>query len=274
MNDHNYFESREQRTSPPCSVLRAPFSNTRDLSDASTPRWPNALTLQRFNAFTLIELLVVISVIAILASLVFPVTNAVNAAKNKARARAELAEIETAIERYKDKKGHYPPDNPNNVAFNQLYYELLGTTLSNGVYTTLDGSAQIRQADLNTGAFGPNVKGFVNSSTAGGGDEGSAATKCLPGLKPGQIGEMKFKGVPVKLLVGVPWQQGPAPEFNFYPLPGANPPTLNPWRYNSSSPTNNPNSYDLWIEINLSGKVFLVCNWSKQPLRITKHNPL
>ena len=54
---------------------------------------------------------------------------------------------------------------------------------------------------------------------------------------------------------------------------GANPPTLNPWRYNSSSPTNNPNSFDLWIELNLGGKTFLVCNWSKQPLRITKHNP-
>jgi prepilin-type N-terminal cleavage/methylation domain-containing protein len=234
------------------------------------PRF-NASTLQRFNAFTLIELLVVISVIAILASLVFPVTGAVRASGAKARARAELAQIETAIQRYKEKRGHYPPDNPNDVAFNQLYYELLGTTLSNGVFQTLDGSAQISQALVQGGAFGPNVKGFVNSSSGSGGDEGTPAANFLPGLKPGQIGQLNFKGAPVKLLVGIPWQQGPAPEFNFDPIAGA--PTLNPWRYNSSAPLNNPNSYDLWIEINVGGKVFLICNWSKQPLRITKHDP-
>src|SRR3989442_11771901 len=141
MNDHNYFESREQRTSAPCSVFRVPCSDTRHPADAST--------LQRFHAtehgtqtraslrpstldphrhppaFTLIELLVVIAVIAILATLIFPVTGAVYAARTKARAKAELAEIETAIERYKDKRGHYPPDNPGNPVLNQLYYELL-----------------------------------------------------------------------------------------------------------------------------------------------------
>jgi len=216
----------------------------------------DAPTLRRSNAFTLIELLVVISVIAILASLVFPVAGAVYAAKKKARARAELAQIETAIERYKDKRGHYPPDNPNNVAFNQLYYELLGTTLSNGIYTTLDGSAQISQLLVQTGAFGPGVNGFVNSSTGTVGDEGSAASSFINGLKPGQIGQINFKGTPMKFLVGVPWKQGPPP-FNFDPMPGAAP--LNPWRYNSSSPTKNPISFDLWIEMNLGGKAFLVC---------------
>jgi len=262
MNDHNDFDSLEQRTSPPCSVLRVP---------CPSPRF-NGSTVQRFDAFTLIELLVVIAVIAILASLVMPITGAVNAAKNKARARAELAQIETAIERYKDKRNHYPPDNPNNVAFNQLYYELLGTTLSNGVFTTLDGSAQISQALVQGGAFGPNVKGFVNSSTGASGDEGTPAANCIPGLKSGQIGTNSFKGAELRFLVGVPWQQGPPP-FDFDPVPGVKPPMNNPWRYNSSSPTYNPNSFDLWIEINLGGKTFLVCNWSKQPLRITTHNP-
>src|SRR5262245_38729064 len=81
------------------------------------------------RAFTLIELLVVIAVMAILAALVIPVTGAVKAASTKSRVRAELAQFETAIDRYKIKLGHYPPDNPpanpNDPwpLVNQLYYE-------------------------------------------------------------------------------------------------------------------------------------------------------
>jgi hypothetical protein len=41
-------------------------------------------------------------------------------------------------------------------------------------------------------------------------------------------------------------------------------PDVNPWRYNSSSPTNNPGSYDLWIQLAFGGKTNLICNWSKQ----------
>src|SRR5436190_7321963 len=70
------------------------------------------------SAFSLIELLVVIAVIAILAAMVIPITAAVHAARTKSRAKAELAQIETAIERYKAKLGHYPPDNPGNPATN------------------------------------------------------------------------------------------------------------------------------------------------------------
>ena len=78
----------------------------------------------------------------------------------RARARSEMTQIETAIERYKDKLGYYPPDNPppsGNWAMNQLYYELLGTTnigtAAAPVYTTLDGSARIKASDFST-AFG------------------------------------------------------------------------------------------------------------------------
>ena len=69
--------------------------------------------------------------------------------KRSHRARAELAQIETAIEAYKTKLGFYPPDNPlspPNWTINQLYYELLGTTITIGGqpgYQTLDGSARI-----------------------------------------------------------------------------------------------------------------------------------
>ena len=45
-------------------------------------------------------------------------------------------------------------------------------------------------------------------------------------------------------------------------------PDLNPWRYNSSNPTNNPGSYDLWMQLSIGGttnsQTILICNWSKQ----------
>jgi hypothetical protein len=40
---------------------------------------------------------------------------------------------------------------------------------------------------------------------------------------------------------------------------------VNPWRYNSSNPTNNPGSYDLWIQLSIGGTKYLICNWSSQP---------
>jgi hypothetical protein len=39
---------------------------------------------------------------------------------------------------------------------------------------------------------------------------------------------------------------------------------MNPIRYNSSSPTNNPNSYDLWIDVVIDGKTNRISNWSKE----------
>ena len=83
------------------------------------------------RGFTLIELLIVIAIIAILAAMIIPVTGAVNRAKIKSKAHAELEHVATAIELYKAKLGHYPPDNPGYPALNQLYFELVGTTFTN-----------------------------------------------------------------------------------------------------------------------------------------------
>ena len=233
---------------------------------------------RHIRAFTLIELLVVIAVISILAALVIPVTGAVNAGKIKSRARAELAQIETAIDRYKAKLGHYPPDNPVDPANanlyyemnpNQLYYELMGTTNDGRFYRTLDGSVSV-DIGLIGAVIGPKVAGFVNSTRGGGGDEGgSAQTFFDGGLKPNQIAKTPSGAT---ILVGVPWQKGPAP-FDFVPFRSTASPAPNPWRYNASSPTHNPNSYDLWLDVVISSKAYRICNWSKQPLRITNPTP-
>ncbi len=46
---------------------------------------------------------------------------------------------------------------------------------------------------------------------------------------------------------------------------------MNPWRYNSANPTNNPGSYDLYIQLRIAAKNYLICNWSKQ---VQINNPL
>ena len=46
-------------------------------------------------------------------------------------------------------------------------------------------------------------------------------------------------------------------------MPMANP--LNPWRYVSSNPTNNPGEFDLWVDIIVGGKTNRICNWSDKP---------
>ena len=57
-----------------------------------------------------------------------------------------MAQLETAIDRYKSAYGFYPPDSTttcNGTPINQLYYELLGTTNDGVNYITLDGSAKV-----------------------------------------------------------------------------------------------------------------------------------
>jgi prepilin-type N-terminal cleavage/methylation domain-containing protein len=219
-------------------------------------------------AFTLIELLVVIAIISLLAAMLIPITGAVNRNKMRARARAEMAQIETGILDYKTKLNFYPPDNRTNPSVNQLYYELLGTTLDgSGVYTTLDGSSKI-QASQVASTFG--VGGFMNATKGAGSDEGQPATPFLKGIRPGQIGELSGTGgLATRLLVGpVAWPASSS--FQPVPMPPARTAGLNPWRYNSSSPTNNPGSYDLWMDIMIGGKINRICNWSQRALVVTQ----
>ncbi len=219
-------------------------------------------------AFTLIELLVVIAVIAILASLLFPVLGAVKRAQIKSLSRTQLQQLESAIADYQTKRGHLPPDNTNSWALNQLYYELLGTTLTNDSssgqgYRTLDGDTFIA-ATLVPTVF--RTDGFVNSRKgAAAGDEGATAQNFLKGLKTTRVTTLS-SGAKV-LVAGVPWPTGNA----YQPI--ATDPGVNPWCYNSSNPKNNPTSYDLWVDIIISGKTNRFCNWSKDPLTVSTNSP-
>jgi prepilin-type N-terminal cleavage/methylation domain-containing protein len=227
----------------------------------------NGRFISSFVGFTLVELLVVISVILILASLIFPVAKAVNKAKIVNRTKGDLTMLETAIEEYKAKFGHYPPDS-GMATTNQLYYELVGTTNDTqaNLCRTLDGNSSLKSASISA-FFGGKVGGFVNCTRSGGGDEGVVAQKVMAQIKPSMIADLpgQVNGDTAKILVGLPWTAGPPP----FDLPVVAGTTLNPWRYNSSNPTNNPNSYDLWIDISIGSQPYRFCNWSPQPLKVT-----
>jgi prepilin-type N-terminal cleavage/methylation domain-containing protein len=210
------------------------------------------------HAFTLVELLVVIAVIAIIAAFLVPLGASVTRHAIINRAQAEMAQLETAIDRYHAAYGFYPPDNPGNSLTNQLYYELEGTVYdpTNLLFATLDGGMKIKSVDV-TNAFG--IGGFMNCTKPGAGEEAHAAQTFLPDLKPNQTATVNANGASITNLVTA--VGGPLPAYQPMGVPG-----VNPWRYNSSSPTNNPGAYDLWVQIVIKpGQTNLICNWRKQP---------
>jgi type II secretory pathway pseudopilin PulG len=200
----------------------------------------------------------VIAVISILAAMVFPITGAVNRAKIRTRARAELAKMQLAIEAYKTKLGYYPPSDPTRPALNPLFYELMGTraTNNNSLYVTLDGNASI-PANVMLPIFGTNISGFLNCTRGGPGDEAQLAKKFLPDLKQGQFLTVTNSGVAVFILGAS--VDGP---LVYQTLAGK----INPWQYNSAAPVHNPNSYDLWIDVYVGKTTNRICNWTSEPL--------
>jgi prepilin-type N-terminal cleavage/methylation domain-containing protein len=217
-------------------------------------------------AFTLIELLLVISIIAIIAAFLVPVVSSIKRLAYINKTKAEMAQIETAIERYKAAYGFYPPSNPNSLKVNQLYYELTGTTNNGNQYITLDGSSQINVGQVYS-AFGggiQSVNGFLNCSKTGAGEDAPVAKTFLPDLKATQIWRQYTNNASARVGVDLLVASVGGPYQKYAPL-GASAPGVNPWRYNSSSPTNNPGSYDLYVQIVIKpGQTNLICNWTKQ----------
>jgi prepilin-type N-terminal cleavage/methylation domain-containing protein len=233
------------RTAPRAALFSRP--STLDLRPS---------TFRATSAFTLIELLIVISIIAILAAMIIPVTGAVNRTKIRSKARTELERVATAIDLYKAKLGHYPPDNPGRPELNPLYFELAGTTLTpvNGqpTYVTLDGSAQVAVSALPT-VFGPGVGGFVNTTRTGAGDESRSASSFLSNLKPDESFTLTNPPPDTRAKLLVAAVPGPVSHVSYI-------------SYVSSSPTNNPNTYDLWVDVVINGRTNRINNWSKTPV--------
>jgi prepilin-type N-terminal cleavage/methylation domain-containing protein len=228
------------------------------------------------RAFTLIELLVVITIIGVLAGFILVVSGSVAKTKKINTAQAELKEIQSAIENYHAHYGVYPPGNSDGTVAaaltNQLYYELTGVTPTNQA-----GTVTYQTVDNNTitstqyaAAFG--AAGVLNSTKIGG-EAVVPSVNFLPGLKPNRIGE----DVPFNTSAGVVKADllvtsvgGPDDAYTPVGVKG-----VNPFRYKAPSPTNNnPDSYDLWINISMGATNFsgannganrrLISNWSNK----------
>ena len=206
----------------------------------------------RSGAFTLIELLVVIAVIGVLAALILPVAASLRNNATKGKVQAELQQIVTAIDAYKEKLGFYPPESAFSAATNVLYYELLGTTnFGRGAVTTfvtLNGSPPITSIQARQ-VFGND--GFVNCNRAGNADDAPVAKAFLSQLRPAQWAEIVQGATTFRLLTcSVRWKPDDS---------------INPWHYRAASATNNPGGYDLWVNVLIGGRTNRFSNWSKQP---------
>ena len=199
---------------------------------------------RRHRGFTLIELLVVISVIGILAAMVVMLAPMASRKNVEGKVKGELNQLITVIETYKAKKGFYPPSNPKDVTRPPLYYELLGTELVDGGtrYRTLNGASDIARGDV-AQAYG--IDGFVNSTRDKADADAPPAEALHKNLKDGQV-ESQQNGVKYLAVRA----KGPDGEYSR-------------WRYNSTNPTNNPESFDLWVEVTVSGAPKIYGNWKQ-----------
>jgi prepilin-type N-terminal cleavage/methylation domain-containing protein len=223
----------------------------------------------RRHAFTLVELLVVIAIIGVLAGFTLVVSKSVGKSRKISVAKGELAQIQTALENYKATYGVYPPSNQNGVGlytpkdralFSQLYYELSGTKISGINFELLNGGDQIKITDVSA-AYG--VGGFVNCNK-GGGEDAASAKNFLPSLSSKQVDDRVTNRL-VRTTMLVTSVGGP--DENYQPLDASG---LNPIRYVYPG-VNNPGGYDLWVQLVISGKTNLVCNWSKSIQINTSH---
>jgi prepilin-type N-terminal cleavage/methylation domain-containing protein len=191
------------------------------------------------SAFTLIELLVVIAIIAILAGLTVGLLPGIQQKRTRSAVRAQMVSLETAINNFKQKKGFYPPDNPGNPGTNALFYELTGTeeNTSTAAYIDMLGN----QIPTNVLGINFGVAGIQNSVPSGSGRQ-----VFFPNLKSSAYA--KIPGTSPDLFTFVASVKGP----DGLPIR---------WQYNSSNPTHNADSFDLWIVVDFGKGPEEFGNW-------------
>lgn len=202
--------------------------------------------------FTLIELLAVIAIIGTIAGMLLAVGSSASNNSKKRLAEAERDQLITFIESYNAKKGFYPPDNPTNSVNNPLFYELLGTTNAGTRFVAPNGDSL--PVNALQGIFG--IGGFINSFNPNAESGEQSMQTFMKGLKDNQKMVLTSPGGQNYTLLCVPLVN-----------PYLQPPNIpSPWNYvTGSHATNNPTTFDLWVDIKLGNKRFRISNWNKQP---------
>jgi len=244
------------------------------LGGASRP----AASVRRAVAFTLIELLTVIAIISVLAGLLVGLAPIATTRIREARLKGELNDLVTAIESYKAKYGVYPPDSYNadknevDAVVNPLYYELTGLVVVNsgdtGYFETVDDATRFLPA---TAQQYFHRDGFLNAATRDrfrrlfrhtfkASQHASVLRTAGVGAKNAQVLTVGFAAdASGKKNSGFAWPLNDAR----HPQPVPTNPGLNPWRYVSTNPTNNPGTFDLWAEVIVRGQKKTYGNWKQ-----------
>jgi hypothetical protein len=184
------------------------------------------------------------------------ITVAAKNARVNSRAQAELRQLQTAIEAYRADRNAFPPDHvlPKGSAqrvdptVNPLYYELRGMDVIDGGFRC-KGEQDVILTDAVRDVFGRG--GFLNAST----DPAEPARTYLD-PKASMVRRVQIRGASVELLV-TPFDW-PANAAEPAPIAGTR---VNPWRYVSTGPTNNPGNFDLWAEVYVGKDKRVFKNW-------------
>jgi prepilin-type N-terminal cleavage/methylation domain-containing protein len=230
------------------------------LATAPDIRGVERVRIRQRHGFTLVEMLAVIAVIAVLAGLVVGLTSRTSRAGRDNKVKVMRDQLVTAIEAYQAEFGYYPPDSrfasglPNS-AINPLFYELTGMVLDNaqGLFYSPDHGDALSSPQIQS-VF--NLDGFVNASPD------PARVRKFIELRPEQYGLLRESPEVHLLVVPVAWPLNPE-QRGLPPAPVPSRPGLNPWRYVSTNPTNNPGRFDLWAEFVDGQTVRMISNWHR-----------
>lgn len=265
-------------STPNSPTRRQGKGTTRAFGEEGTAsgRGPLSRAMREDHAFTLIELLVVISIIGVLAGLIIGLTGLATRKSRESRVRIEMSKLINDIENYRANVGFYPPDHrvvlvggveKGLPSPNQLYYELAGMIYTNssrnpsGSFQVVGGGSDEMTPNFVQNVFGSS--GFANAQRR------KEDLKFRAEFKGSQVKRVAVaNGTFIEVLaVPVPGHAGnfmAAGSYDLQPVTGSSP--VNPWLYVSTSPTNNPERFDLWAEVFINGKKIRFSNWERDPV--------